>query len=73
MGTQGARTADPFAERDFRLGPHPFETLPRRDSPPPSSTTTRVPRFPKRADFFARALFGDLGKDVQEAAKNGTT
>jgi ferredoxin len=30
----------------------------------------RVPRFPKRADFFARALFGDLGKAVQDDAKN---
>jgi hypothetical protein len=30
-----------------------------------------VPRFPKRADFFARALFGDMGPAVQEAAKGG--
>ena len=30
-----------------------------------------MPRFPKRADFFARALFGDMGKSVQEAAKGG--
>ncbi len=29
-----------------------------------------MPRFPKRADFFARALFGDLGKPVQDSAKN---
>ena len=30
----------------------------------------RVPRFPKRADFFARVLFGDMGKSVQEDGKN---
>lgn len=29
-----------------------------------------MPRFPKRADFFARALFGEPGKDVQDNAKN---
>ena len=34
--------------------------------PRPSSTTPRVPRFPKRADFFARAVFGDMGKDDAE-------
>ncbi len=67
---KGARTADPFARRDFHLGPHPFETLKRRDEPTTFIDHDRVPRFPKRADFFARALFGDLGRDVQDAAKN---
>lgn len=67
---KGALNADPFAQRDFHLGPHPFETLPRRDEPTTFIDHERVPRFPKRADFFARALFGDLGRDVQEGAKN---
>jgi reductive dehalogenase len=71
MGTlKSAMHQDPFARRDFRLGPHPFETLARRDEPTTFIDHDRVPRFPKRADFFARALFGDLGQDVQEAAKN---
>jgi reductive dehalogenase len=67
---KGAHRRDPFARREFRLGPHAFETLPRRGEPTTFIDHARVPRFPKRADFFARALFGDLGRDVQEGAKN---
>ncbi|MBL8349804.1 MAG: 4Fe-4S dicluster domain-containing protein [Burkholderiaceae bacterium] len=59
-----------FARRDFRDGAFPFETLKRSDEPTTFIDHARVPRFPKRADFFARALFGDLGKAVQEGAKN---
>jgi reductive dehalogenase len=71
MGTlKGAIHQDPFAKREFRQGPHPYETLTRRETPTTFIDHERVPRFPKRADFFARALFGDLGKDVQDAAKN---
>ncbi len=71
VGTaKGALHRDPYAKRDFHLGPHPFETLTRRDQPTTFIDHERVPRFPKRADFFARALFGDLGADVQDAAKN---
>mgnify|MGYP001189138481 FL=1 len=71
LGTvKGAHRRDPFANRDFHQGPHAFETLTRRDEPTTFIDHERVPRFPKRADFFARALFGDLGRDVQEGAKN---
>lgn len=66
-----AGTAQPYRDRDFRLGPHPFETLGRKDRPTTFIDEDRVPRFPKRADFFARALFGDMGKAVQEATKGG--
>ncbi|MEP3276508.1 MAG: 2Fe-2S iron-sulfur cluster-binding protein [Stappiaceae bacterium] len=66
-----AGTAVPFADRDFRMGPHPFETIKRVEKPTTLIDEERVPRFPKRADFFARALFGDMGKQVQEAAKGG--
>ena len=69
-GTKSALDADPFARREFRQGPLPFETLPRRDTPTTFIDHERVPRFPKRADFFARALFGDLGKSVQDSARN---
>ncbi len=69
-GTKSRLDADAFAQREFRLGPLPFETLPRRDTPTTFLDHDRVPRFPKRADFFARALFGDLGKSVQDNAKN---
>ena len=64
-------TAEPFHDREFRQGPYPFEKIKRRDEPTTFIDEERVPRFPKRADFFARALFGDMGKAVQEAAKGG--
>ena len=57
--------------RPYHLGPHPVERLRRVDRPTTFIDEPRVPRFPKRADFFARALFGDMGKSVQDAAKGG--
>src|SRR6056297_1047635 len=65
------RRRPPMAGRPYNLGPHPFETLTRVDQPTTFIDEPRVPRFPKRADFFARALFGDMGPGVQEAAKGG--
>ncbi len=65
------RNRDPFAARDFRLGPHPFETLRRVETPTTLIDAANVARVPKRANMFARALFGDLGPKVQEASKNG--
>lgn len=59
-----------YAHREFRDGAYPFETLKRQDTPTTFIDHARVPRFPKRADFFARALFGDLGAAVQADAKN---
>jgi ferredoxin-NADP reductase/ferredoxin len=61
----------PYHGREFRLGAYPFETLKRVAEPTTFIDHARVPRFPKRADFFARALFGDMGKNVQQAAKGG--
>ncbi|RUS59675.1 4Fe-4S dicluster domain-containing protein [Pseudorhodobacter sp. E13] len=66
-----AATAVPFAKRPFHLGPYPFETLKRVKTPTTFMDEPRIPRFPKRAEFFARALFGDMGKSVQEVAKGG--
>ena len=68
---RSARTAEPYRDREFRMGPYPFEKIRRVDEPTTFIDEERVPRFPKRADFFARALFGDMGKNVQEAAKGG--
>ena len=67
---KSAFTSEAFARREFRQGAFPFETLKRCDEPTTLIDHDRVPRFPKRADFFARSLFGDLGKAVQEDAKN---
>ncbi|NOX42074.1 MAG: reductive dehalogenase [Alphaproteobacteria bacterium] len=68
---KNAWNADPFAKRAFKDGPHPFETLKRRDAPTTYIDEPNVARVPKRADMFARALFGDLGPIAQEGAKNG--
>lgn len=73
LGThaKSARNRDPFAKRDFADGPHPFETLKRVDEPTTYIDRPNVARVPKRANMFARGLFGDMGKHVQEATKNG--
>ncbi len=73
LGAHGrnARNADPFRKRRFTDGPHPFERLRRVDDPTTYIDTANVARVPKRANMFARSLFGDLGKSTQEAAKNG--
>lgn len=74
LGKETLRNAfnrEPYRDREFRMGAFPFETLKRVDDPTTFIDAARVPRFPKRADFFARALFGDMGKNVQEAAKGG--
>ncbi|MGB3406462.1 MAG: reductive dehalogenase, partial [Jannaschia sp.] len=72
IGTRrSAASPDPFNSRDYVLGPHPFETLKRRDIPTTYIDEPRVPRVPKRADLFARAQFGDMGKAVQAGATGG--
>jgi len=68
---KSAKNRDPFAKRDYALGPHPFETLKRVDSPTTYIDTPNVARVPKRANLFVRGLFGDMGKTVQDATKNG--
>jgi reductive dehalogenase len=68
---KGALNREGFKDREFRKGAYPFEDLKRVEVPTTFIDHARVPRFPKRADFFARSLFGDLGKSVQDAAKGG--
>lgn len=65
---KNAFNREPFARRRYVDGPHPFEKLKRVDKP---TTFIDEARVPKRTDMFARAQFGDLGKHVQEGAKNG--
>ncbi|MBE9537595.1 MAG: 2Fe-2S iron-sulfur cluster binding domain-containing protein [Proteobacteria bacterium] len=60
-----AGNAEPFADRDFHMGPYPFEKIKRVETPTSLIDADRIPRFPKRADWFARSAFGDLGKAVQ--------
>ena len=68
---KNAFNREPFAKRRYVDGAHPFETLKRVDKPTTFIDEERVARVPKRADMFARAQFGDMGKQVQEGAKNG--
>ncbi len=68
---KNALNRDAFAKRKFHNGPHPFETLKRVETPTTYIDRPNVARVPKRANMFARSLFGDLGKTAQEATKNG--
>lgn len=67
----GVINGRPYAKRLYKDGLHPHETLKRRDDPTTFIDEARVRRVPKRADMFARALFGDLGRKVQDHAKGG--
>lgn len=72
LGSQrSGLTGDPFRNRDFKDGPHPFETLKRVEDPTTYIDEAHVARVPKRADMFARAQFGDMGKTNQKAATGG--
>ena len=69
--SKSALNRDPYAKRRYVDGAHPFEKLKRVDTPTTYIDEERVARVPKRADMFARAQFGDLGKKQQEAASGG--
>ncbi len=68
---KNAFNAVPFAKRRFVDGAHPFEDLKRVDDPTTYIDEPRVVRVPKRADLFARAQFGDMGKTLQNGARGG--
>jgi len=68
---KSAGNHDPFSKRRFVDGPYPFETLKRVERTTSYIDEPNVVRVPKRSDMFARSLFGDLGKHVQDGAKNG--
>lgn len=63
--------ATPYSRRRFKDGAYPFERSKRVDSPTTLIDEPRIPRVPKRTDMFARAIFGDMGKHLQDAARNG--
>ncbi|MES0863097.1 reductive dehalogenase domain-containing protein [Ruegeria sp. SCPT10] len=68
---KNALNRDPYAKRRYVDGAHPFETLKRVETPTTYIDEENVARVPKRADMFARAQFGDMGKHLQDAAKGG--
>ncbi len=61
----------PFAKRRYVDGEHAFESLKRVAEPTTFIDEQRVARVPKRTDMFARANFGDMGKQLQQGAKGG--
>ncbi|MEL6679169.1 MAG: 2Fe-2S iron-sulfur cluster-binding protein [Pseudomonadota bacterium] len=74
LGAGHAKSAlnrDPYARRGYAMGAHPFETLKRVETPTTYIDEPNVARVPKRADMFARAQFGDMGKANQDNAKGG--
>ncbi|MEO0547554.1 MAG: reductive dehalogenase [Pseudomonadota bacterium] len=68
---KNAFNREPLAKRRFVDGAHPFEKLRRVNTPTTYIDEPRVARVPKRADMFARAQFGDMGKAVQKNATGG--
>jgi len=60
-----------FRRRRFVDGAYPFERSKRVDIPTTLIDEPRIPRVPKRTDMFSRAIFGDMGGHVQDAARNG--
>ncbi len=72
IGTaKNAFNREPFANRRYVDGAHPFENLRRVEDPTTFIDEARVARVPKRTDMFARAQFGDMGKNLQDGARNG--
>jgi reductive dehalogenase len=69
--SKSASNNQPYAKRRFVDGAHPFETLKRVDQTTTYIDEPRVARVPKRADMFARAQFGDMGKQTQAGATGG--
>jgi len=61
----------PFRRRRFRDSPFPVERVKTRDEPTSFMDPERIPRVPKRADFFQRSFIGDLGKGPRDATIDG--
>jgi len=65
------KPAQAYKKRRFVDGAYAFETIKRVELPTTYIDEANVARVPKRADLFARSLFGDMGPKVQNAARNG--
>ncbi len=68
---KNASNAKPYKNRQFKDGAYPFERSKRVEDTTTFIDELRVARVPKRTDMFARAIFGDMGTHVQDAARNG--
>lgn len=61
-GAQSGRERNRRAKRPTHLSRYPMETVKRIERPSTLILDDEVPRVPKRAAFFQRALHGDLGE-----------
>jgi epoxyqueuosine reductase QueG len=61
----------PYRGRRFKDGPYPMETLKRVDEPTSFIDAERIPRVPKRTEFFVRIALGDLGEAAQKTSVDG--
>ena len=61
----------PFRKRLFKDSQFPIERIKTRDQPTTFMDAARIPRVPKRADFFQRSFIGDLGKGPRDASIDG--
>ncbi len=61
----------PFRKRLFKDSQFPIEKIKTRDEPTTFLDAARIPRVPKRADFFQRSFIGDLGKGPRDASIDG--
>ncbi len=64
-GAQSGRERNRRARRRSDAGRYPMETVKRVARPTTAINDEEVPRVPKRANFFERALQGDLGEKSQ--------
>ncbi len=55
-------------KRPLHMGPYPMEKI-RRVDKPTTLITDKIERVPLRANFFARAFYGDLGKKPAEEVR----
>ena len=65
-GAQSGRERNRRARRRSHASRYPMETVKRVERPTTLINDEEVPRVPKRANFFERALQGDLGEKSQK-------
>ncbi len=65
-GAQSGRERNRRAKRPSHLSRYPMETVRRATRPTTLILDDEVPRVPKRAAFFQRALHGDLGEKAKK-------
>jgi len=61
----------PFGRRQFKDSLYPMEKVKRVEATTSFIDAERIPRVPKRTEFFVRIAFGDLGEGPKEASVDG--